>query len=297
MPHDHPLKRVERELKVPPQRRLDLIEEVDADVRALQVELERRGKTPSQARRAALRQAVPDDQALADLEARHAPRLGRWAGAAGWVDRAVVLGVALAATSAGFIAVIAMYGSGVPDVPAFVIWPLTVVIAALAANLSRAVIQLLLHGDLRPRQRRLLWARQAGLVVAAVTLGALGAAWVGRVTFAPLEPPMIAAPESTVGEPPVRESPMVEPPRQGSPFEQPPVWEPPVWEAVGRMATVAGTGLAAAVFGLFGWLALTPRLLTDEEAEHRIARFFAQARPHLALASETSPDHQRKGEP
>ncbi|MYA64354.1 MAG: hypothetical protein F4139_05080 [Gemmatimonadetes bacterium] len=277
MPHDHPLKRVERELKVPPQRRLDLIEEVDADVRALQAELERRGRTPGQARRAALRQAVPDDQALADLEARLAPRLGRWAGAAGWVDRAVVLGVALAATSAGFIAVIVMYGSGVPAVPAFVIWPLVIVIAALAANLSWAAIQFLVHGDLRPRQRRLLWTRQAGLVVAAVALGALGAAWVGHVTLAPLEAATIAGPES--------------------PVEEPPVWEPPVWEAVGRMATVAGTGLAAAVFGLFGWLALTPRLLTDEEAEHRIARFFAQARPHLALASDPSLDHQRKGGP
>ena len=297
MPLDHPLKRVERELKVPPQRRLDLIEEVDADVRALQAEMERRGKTPGQARRAALRQAVPNDQALADLEARHAPRLGRWAGTAGWVDRAVVLGVALAATSAGFIAVIVMYGSGVPDVPAFVIWPLAVVIGALGANLSWAVIQFLIHGDLRPGQRRLIWARQAGLVVAAVALGALGAAWVGRVTLSPLEAPAIAGPESPVGEPSVRESPMVEPPGHGPPVDEPPVWEPPVWEAVGRMATVAGTGLAAAVFGLFGWLALTPRLLTDEEAEHRIARFFAQARPHLALASETSLNHQRKGGP
>ncbi len=285
MPHDHPLKRVERELKVPPQRRLDVIEEVDADVRALQAELERRGRTPSQARRAALRQVVPDDQALADLEARHAPRLGQWAGAAGWIDRAIVLGVALAATLAGFIAVIVMYGSGVPAVPAFVIWPLVVVIAALAANLSWAVIRLLVQGDLRPRQRRLLWNRHAGLVVAAVAVGALGAAWVGRVTFAPLEPPTIAAPES----------PMMGPFVPGSPMAEPHLWEPPVWEAVGRMATVAGTGLAAAVFGLFGWLALTPRLLTDEEAERRIAHFFAQARPHLAVASDTSPDHQRTG--
>lgn len=287
MPHDHPLKRVERELKVAPQRRLDLIEEVDADIRALQAELERRGRTPGQARRAALRQAVPDDRTLADLEARHAPRLRRWAGAAGWIDGAVVLGVALAASLAGFIAVIVMYGSGVPEVAAFVIWPLVVVIAALAANLSRAVIQLLIHGDLRPGQRRLLWNRQAGLVVAAVALGALGAAWVGRVTLPPLEPPAIAAPES----------PMVEPPGRGSPAQEPPVWEPPVWEAVGRMATVAGTGLAAAIFGLFGWLALTPRLLNDEEAEHRIARFFAQARPHLALASDTSLDLERRGGP
>ena len=83
----------------------------------------------------------------------------------------------------------------------------------------------------------------------------------------------------------------------GSQAEEPPTWEPPVWDAVGRMATVAGTGLAAAVFGLFGWLALTPRLLTDEEAEHRIARFFAQARPHLALAPDPSPDLERRGAP
>jgi len=63
------------------------------------------------------------------------------------------------------------------------------------------------------------------------------------------------------------------------------------------MATVAGTGLAAAVFGLFGWLALTPRLLTDEEAERRIARFFGQARPQLTLASDPSPEHERRGRP
>lgn len=267
MSREHPLKRVERGLKVPPRRRLDLIEEVDADVRALQAELERRGRTPGQARRAALRQAVPDDRALADLEARHAPPLGRWAGATGWIDRAVVLGVALAATLAGFIAVIAMYGSGVPLVPAFVIWPLAVVIAALAANLCWGALQLSILGNLRPKQRRLLWNRHAGLVVAAVALGASGAAWVGRVTLAPIEPQ-------------VWEGPM---------------WEPPVWDAVARMATVAGTGLAAAVFGLFGWLALTPRLLTDEEAERRIARLFTQARPHLALASNPSFDNERGG--
>ena len=253
MPRDHPLKRVERELKVAPRRRLDLIEEVDADARAMQAELERRGRTSGQARRAALRRVVPTHEALEELEARHAPRLGRWARAVGWVDRAVVLGVALAATLAGLIAVIVVYGSAVPDVAAFVTWPLAVVIAALAANLSWAAIQLLIHGDLRPMQRRSLWNRHAGLIVVAVALGALGAAWVGRVTLAP------------------------------------------GWEAVGQMATVAGTGLAAAVFGLFGWLALTPRLLTDEETERRIAGFFAQARRHLTLASDAGLDHERRG--
>lgn len=277
MSREHPLKPVERELKVAPRRRLDLIEEVDADARAMQAELEGSGRTSRQARQDALRHFVPADQAIEELEARHAPRLGRWARSAGWADRVVVLGVALAATLAGFIAVAALYGYGVPDVAAFVTWPLAAVIGALAANLCWAVIQLLIHGDLRPTQRRLLWNRHAGLLVVAVALGALGAAWVGRATLAPLEPPAIAAPES--------------------PMEQPPVWEPPVWEAVGRMATVAGTGLAAAVFGLFGWLALAPRLLTDEEAERRIARFFSQARPQLTLASDPSPEHERRGRP
>lgn len=258
MPRDHPLKRVERELRVAPQRRLDLIEEVDADAQALQAELERRGLTPGQARRAALRQVVPAEQALADLEDRHAPRFGHWMRATGWIDRAVGVGMAVAATSAGLVAVVAMYGSGVPDVAAFVTWPLAVVIAALSANLCWGAAQLWIHGSLCPPQRQLLWTRHAGLIVAAAALGALGAAWVGRVTL---------------------------------------LGDPPVWETVGRMATVAATGLAAAVFGLFGWLALTPRLLTDEEAERRIAAFFAQARPHLALAPEPSSEHEHAGGP
>ena len=88
MPREHPLRRVERELKVAPRRRLDVIEEVDADARGLQAELERRGRTPGQARRAAVRQVVPTEQALGDLELRHAPRFGRWMRATGWVDRA-----------------------------------------------------------------------------------------------------------------------------------------------------------------------------------------------------------------
>ena len=256
MSREHPLKRVERELKVAPRHRLDLIEEVDADTRALQAELERRGSTPGQARRAALQQFVPAECTLKELEVRHAPPLGRRVRAAGWVDRAVVLGVGVAATLAGLFAVITMYGSGVPDVAAFVAWPQVIVIAALAANLSWAAVQMWIHGDLRPRQRRLLWTRHVGLIVAAVALAALGAAWVGRQALAPAEPPQL-----------------------------------PVWQAVGRMATVAAAGLAAAVFGLFGWLALTPRLMTDEETERRIVAFFARARSQLTVVPKPSLDH------
>ena len=272
MPREHPLKRVERALKVAPRHRLDLIEEVDADVRALQAELERRGSTPARARGAARRRLVPGQSTIEELSARHAPPLGRWVRAADWVDRVVPLGVGLAAASAGLLAVIAMHGSGVAGAAAFAVWPQAIVIAALAANLSWAGAQLWIHGDLRSMQRRLLWTRQAGLVVAAIALGALGAAWEGRLGLAPTEPVLL----------------------QGW---EPQLWEAPVWQAIDRMATVAGTGLGAAVFGLFGWLGLTPRLLTDEEAERRIAHFFADARPLLTLSGhprtrETSLNHE-----
>lgn len=214
---------------------------------------------------------MPGASTIEELSARHAPPLGRWLCTAGWADRAVLLGVGLAATSAGLLAVMAMHGSGVAEPGAFLVWPLVVVIAALAANLAWAVGQLWIHGGLRPVQRRLLWTRQAGLVVAAIALGALGTAWVGRQALAPTELP------------------------------QPQGWEAqlpgaPVWEAIERMATVAGTGLGAAVFGLFGWIALSPRMLTDEEAERRIAEFFAQARPQLAVVPEPLHEHQRQGE-
>ena len=250
MPREHPLERVERELKVAPRHRLDLIEEVDADVKALQAELVRRGRDPVQARRAALRQLAPAGAAIEKLEARHTSRLGRWARASAPMDRALMLGVAAIATLAGVRAVMALQGLVSLGPTAVLAWPQAVVIALLAANLARAVTQLWIHGDLRSTQRQSLWARQAGLIVAAVALGALGAAWEAYPAF-------------------------VTPASAG-------------WEVVGRTASLAATGVATAIFGLFGWLAITPRLIADEEIERRITSFFAQARPALATRREPS---------
>ena len=253
--HPHPLARVERELKVAPRHRLALIEEVDADVRALQAELERRGRNPVRAREAALRQLVPAADALEELEARHTPRLGRWAPASGPMDRALMLGLAAVATLAGVRAVIALPGLASPGMTAVLAWPQAIVVALLAANLAKAVAQIWIHGDLRPPQRQSLWARQTGLIVAAVALGALGAAREGY--------PAVDTPDAAV-------------------------WTAvAAWEAVGRAAGFAATGIATAVFGLFGWLAITPRLITDEEIERRIATLFAQARPPLTSLGET----------
>ena len=81
-----------------------------------------------------------------------------------------MLGVA-AATLAGLTAVIVIHGSGVPDVAAFVTWPQVIVIAALAANMSWAAVQLWIHGDLRPRRRRLLWTAPVAWDGIGVALG------------------------------------------------------------------------------------------------------------------------------
>ena len=244
MPREHPLASVERELKVAPQHRLDLIEEVEADVRALQAELERRGRSRAQARRAALERLVPAGAAVEELEARHTSRMGRWTRGSAPMDRVLMLAVAAVATLAGVQAVFALPGLVPPGTATFLVWPQAIVIALLAANLARAVTLLWLRGDLRAPRRQALWARQAGLIVAAVAIGALGAALEGYLA-------------------------VVTPASAG-------------WEVVGRTASFAATGVATAIFGLFGWLAITPRLITDEEVERRITSFFAQARPASA---------------
>ena len=244
---DHPLADVERSLVVPPRRRLDLLEEVDADAEALQAELERRGYGPAQARRAALRRVVPGTDTLAQLEAQHAPPLGRWARGAGWIDRAERLGIVVATALAGAVACITILGTGALGSAAVLAWPQVLVVALLAANWTRAAKRLWIDGDLRPKLRRRLWERQIGLIVLAVALGALGAAREVWGAFGALEAEGFAPPA--------------------------------MWDAVGRVVSFAALGLSAAIFGLFGWLALTPRLIDDETMEHRISAFFASRLP------------------
>ncbi len=240
---EHPLADVERNLAVPPRRRLDLLEEVDADAEALQAELERRGYGRAQARRAALRRVVPGMETLAQLEAQHAPPLGRLARGAGWIDRVERLGIVAATGLAGAVALMTMIGSGPLGSAAVLAWPQVIVVALLAANWTRAAKRLWIDGDLRPELRRQLWARQIGLIVLAVALGALGASWEGYSAFEALGVEDFAMPV--------------------------------MWDAVRRIVFFAAVGFGAAIFGLFGWLAITPRLISDETIEHRISVFFA----------------------
>ncbi|MDE2662150.1 MAG: hypothetical protein OXI39_04030 [Gemmatimonadota bacterium] len=244
---EHPLADVERSLAVPPRRRLDVLEEVDADAEALQAELERRGYGPAQARRAALRRVVPGTETLAQLEAQHAPPLGRWARGTGWIDRVERLGIVVATGLAGAVACITILGTGALGSAAVLAWPQVIVVALLAANWTRAAKRLWIDGDLRRELRRRLWERQIGLIVLAVALGALGAAREVWGAFGALEAEGFAPPA--------------------------------MWDAVGRVVSFAALGLSAAIFGLFGWLAITPRLIDDETMEHRISAFFASRLP------------------
>lgn len=243
---EHPLADFERNLAVPPQRRLDLLEEVDADAEALQAELERRGYGPAQARRAALRRVVPGAETLAQLEAQHAPPLGRWARGTGWIDRLERLGIVVATGLAGAVACITILGTGALGSAAVLAWPQVLVVALLAANWTRAAKRLWIDGDLRPALRRQLWDRQIGLIIAAVAVGALGAAWEGYGAYEALEGEAFALSAT--------------------------------WDAVRRIISCAALGFGAAVFGLFGWLAITPRLIDDETIERRISTFFAGTR-------------------
>jgi len=272
MPREHPLARIEREVKLAPRHRLDLVQEVDADVRAMQAEMERRGCSPVEARREAIRRLVPVGEAVRQLEDRHAPRPGRWLRTDGrWLhadgrgDRVTGLGIGAAALLGGTVGIVATVRPGLSGTAMALSWALVMVFALLVANLARVAAQLWLHGDLRVRQRRRLWARHAGLIVTAVALGALGAAWEGYLVLTNTDqvnsPALLA------------------------------------WETAGTVAHFAATGLAAAILGLFGWLAIAPRLIADQEIERRIADFFAQDPAGLTLNIPVPSVHESKGEP
>lgn len=242
---------VARRLKAPPRRRLELIEELGADAEALQAELQRRGYGAEAARRLAAGRVVPSRDALAELEAQHAPRLGRWmrkTGLAGGIERMAAMATAILAASA----MLAALWWQDPDAASSLLgWSLVVVVALLSSNWALAAKRLWIDGDLRPGLRRVLWARQVGLIVAAAALGGLGASWEGYVAFGALEETPGAA-----------------------------------WTAIQRAVFFGAAGLGGAAFGALGWLAFVPRLIRDETLEDRISTALRQLQPLRVFQSD-----------
>ena len=249
---EDPLAEVERALKVSPERRLELMEEVDADVDALQEELQRHGYPPTAARRVALSRFLPAPETLAALEAQHAPRLGRWARAAGWTGRLERWGALGAAILAAVSLLAAIWSRDSTAAITPLACSLVVVVALLAANWFRAAASLWIDGSLPSERRRVLWARQVGLIVTAVSLGALGATWEGYTALGALDTSFGAA-----------------------------------WTVVQRSVFFATLGFGAALLGLLGWLALIPRLITDETVEGRITALLERSHPFRTLRTQT----------
>ena len=252
MRHESPLSAVERALKVSPERRLELIEEVDADIDALQEALERRGYSPTAARRAALNRFLPAPETLAALEARHAPRLGQWLRASGWASRIERWGALAAGILATLSLLAAIWSRDSSTATTPLACSLVVVVALLAANWFRAAAGLWIEGSLPPERRRLLWARQLGLIVTAISLGGLGASWVGYTA--------LGAPDASFGA---------------------------AWTVMHRSVFFAALGFGAALLGLLTWLALVPRLITDETAEGRITTLLVGSHPFRSQQTQT----------
>ena len=252
MRHESRLAAVQRALKVSPERRLELIEEVDADVDALQEELERRGHSSAAARRAALNRFLPAPETLVALEAQHGPPLGRWVRAAGIRGPVERLGATAAAILAAMALLAAIWRWDNAAAGTLLACSLVMVVSLLAANWFRAAASLWIDGSLPPERRLLLWARQVGLIVAAISLGGLGATWEGYTALAALDA------SSGAG-----------------------------WTAVHRSVFFAALGFGAALLGLLGWLALIPRLITDETAEGRITTLLVRSHPFRALRTPT----------
>lgn len=249
---DDTLGAVDSGLSVPPRKRLELIEELGADAQALQTELERRGYDARTARRIAAGQGVPSGEVLAELEAQHAPRLGRWIGEAGHAGSIERLGATATAILAGSAMLAVLWWQDPRAASSLLAWSLVVVVALLTSNWIRAAKGLWIDGDLRPALRQVLWARQIGLIVAAVSLGGLGAAWEGYVALGALETSPVA-----------------------------------VWIAIQRAVFFSILGFGAAAFGLLGWLALIPRLVTDEACERRIAALLTHSLRFVGLRTES----------
>ena len=252
MRHESPLAAVERALKVSPERRLELIEEVDADVVALQAELERRGYSPAAARRAALCRLLPATETLATLETQHAPWLGRWLSNMGIRPGIECLGATAVAVLAAMSLWAAIWRWDNAGASTLLACALVVVVALLAANWFRAAASLWIDGSLAPERRRLLWARQVGLIVTAISLGGLGATWEGYTALGAPDASFVAA-----------------------------------WTAVHRSVFFAALGFGAALLGLLGWLAVIPRLITDETVEGRITALLVRPHPVRALRTQT----------
>ena len=243
MSRENVLGAVARKLRSPLRRKLELIEELGADAEALQEELECRGYDARTARRIAAGQVEPSGEVLAELEAQYQPRLGHWIREAGLARNVERTGAAAVAFLVGSAVLTALWWHDPGVSSRLLAWSLVVVVALLSSNWARAAKGLWVDGDLPAEPRRILWARQTGLMVTAAALGGLGAALEGYLALGALEEATGAA-----------------------------------WTAIRRAVFFGAAGLGGVALGALGWLAFFPRLIRDEILEGRITSALGRLR-------------------
>jgi len=248
-PRDATLPRLERGLRLHPRKRLVLLEELIADLDALEDELASRGIPRGAARAAAIRRLVPGPAAVRELEAAGAA-YRRLAGGAREAFVRVAERVAIAGVSAFTLVALglAVARLGLHGWAGGFAWAMVGAIAVIVANTVAVAVGLWVREDLRAADRRTAWHVQLGLILVAVSLGGLGATVLayeaaGRIA---------ASPDVPVAFGLIRD-----------------------------VSLLASLGTGAAIIGLSGWLALTPSLRSYDLFERRIAAVFVPAGPRL----------------
>ena len=259
-PREDALPRLERALRLHPRKRLVLMEELRADLDALEDELAARGLPRSQAREAAARRVLPDAETARalELEAAAWPRL---AGRAG--DRALRAAERAAIALVAVLVAVAL-GLGMarlrPGGPAAgFAAAMAIVISLIAAHTVHVGQALWLRQDLRADGRREAGRIHLGLVLVAVSLSGLGATVVAYDAAGALASRAAA---------------------------------PGVFALVRDVALLVALGLGAVLIGRLGWLALTPSFRSYETFERRIAALFLPTGPTLHR-----PDHRQEVRP
>jgi hypothetical protein len=254
-PREAALPQLERGLRLHPRKRLVLLEELRADLDALEDELTARGLPRSRARAAAAMRLLPDPQAARALEHEAAlyHRLARGRGGT-VLQKAERVAIGLVAALVAVALAVAMAGLELTGSAALFALAMITLISLIVANTLRVAWGLWVRQDLRAADRRAAWRVQLGLILVGISIGGLGAVVLAYGATGRL---VSSADVSTA------------------------------FTLVRDVALLASLGLGAAVIGLLGWLALTPSLRSYDLFERRIAAVFVPPGPRLVRSHDT----------
>lgn len=249
-------------LRIHPRKRFALLEEIAADVDAMEDALAGRGLPRGRARAVAIDRLYPGPAVVRELESdevayrRWAERFG-----GGTVELTERIGLALVA-----VLTLVALAIGLARLDAFrsggaYVWGSIAVISLLMTNTLRVAFGLWVRQDMDAAARRRAWRIQVGLVLVATSIGGLGAAVESYVAAGSLA----VRPEWGIGFALMRD-----------------------------VMLLAGLSLGAIVIGLVGWLALTPSLRSYDAFDRRIACAFMPLAPRLVSAHAETPNQPRE---